>query len=91
VPEGTWLETGDRIGHPSCEGGVTFATHLHLARRYNGRWIEADGPVPFVMDGWIPVSYGSEYDGALIKGEEAREACECREPGFNDIVRESGE
>jgi len=91
VPLGAWLETGDKIGHPSCEGGFGNGTHLHLARRYNGRWIEADGPVPFVMDGWTPVSYWSEYDGALVKGEETREACECREPEFNGIVRESEE
>jgi len=88
VPAGAWVETGEKIGHPSCEGGFSNGTHLHLARRYNGRWIEADGPVPFVMDDWIPQSYGSEYDGTLTKGEEIREACECREPEFNGIRAE---
>jgi LasA protease len=87
VPVGTWLETGDKIGHPSCEGGVSDGTHLHIARRYNGRWIEAEGPVPFVMDGWTPISYGVEYDGALIKGEETREAWgHGHDPEFNGIV-----
>ncbi len=38
VPLGTWVEAGDKIGHPACEGGFTIATHLHIARRYNGRW-----------------------------------------------------
>ncbi|MCA9974070.1 MAG: LysM peptidoglycan-binding domain-containing protein, partial [Anaerolineales bacterium] len=28
VPVGTWLQTGDRIGHPSCEGGFSGGTHL---------------------------------------------------------------
>ena len=74
VPVGTWLEAGDRIGHPSCEGGFSTGTHLHIARRYNGRWIEADGLVPFVMSGWIPASYGSEYNGTLTKGDQVREA-----------------
>lgn len=87
APVGTWLEPGDRIGHPSCEGGVSYGTHVHIARRYNGRWIEADGSIPFVMDGWTPVSYEIEYDGALIKGDEVREACECREPDFNGLMR----
>jgi murein DD-endopeptidase MepM/ murein hydrolase activator NlpD len=88
VPVGTWLETGDKIGHPSCEGGFGTATHLHIARRYNGRWIEADGPIPFVMDGWTPVSYSIEYDGALIKGDLTREATAngVRDPEVNGIV-----
>jgi hypothetical protein len=86
VPVGTWLETGDKVGHPSCDGGFTNATHLHVARRYNGHWMEAAGPIPFVMDSWTPVSYHSPYDGALVRGEEIREACECREPEYNGIV-----
>jgi LasA protease len=87
VPVGTWLETGDRIGHPSCEGGVSDGTHLHIARRYNGQWIEADGPVPFVMSGWVPMSYGSEYDGTLTKGDQVREAWGSgRDVEFNGIV-----
>lgn len=91
VPTGAWLEAGDKIGHPSCEGGFTSAAHLHIARRYNGRWIEAAGPTPFVMDGWITVSYGPAYDGALIKGDQTREACECREPEFNGIIAGNAE
>ena len=87
VPAGTWLEPGDRIGHPSCEGGFSNGTHLHIARRYNGRWIEADGSIPFLMDGWTPISYNVEYDGALIKGELTREATiGIRDPEVNGIV-----
>jgi LasA protease len=87
VAVGTWLETGDRIGHPSCEGGVSNGTHLHIARRYNGRWIEADGPVPFVMSGWVPASYGREYDGTLTKGDQVREAWGWgHELEFNGII-----
>jgi len=52
VAEGTRVKTGDHIGHPSCEGGAANATHLHLARRYNGEWIPAGGTIPFVLDGW---------------------------------------
>jgi hypothetical protein len=47
---GSWVETGDMIGHPSCEGGVTTGTHVHIARRYNGEWIPADQTLPFVLD-----------------------------------------
>jgi murein DD-endopeptidase MepM/ murein hydrolase activator NlpD len=36
---GTYAAAGQRIGHPSCEGGVSTGTHVHIARRYNGEWI----------------------------------------------------
>src|SRR5207249_11219696 len=28
VAKGVWVEQDDRIGHPSCEGGVATGTHL---------------------------------------------------------------
>ena len=65
VSPGTYLQAGERIGHPSCEGGVSSGTHVHLARRYNGEWIPADQNVPFMMDGWRSEGLGSVYDGYL--------------------------
>jgi LasA protease len=59
--------TGDRIGHPSCEGGVSNGTHVHLARRYNGEWIAADGQIPFTLEGWVSQGEGIEYDGLLVR------------------------
>ena len=79
VAEGTRIHTGDRIGHPSCEGGAANATHVHLARRYNGEWIPAGGVIPFVMDGWQVNGEATEYDGRLVKGDQVKVACECRE------------
>ena len=67
VPFGTRVEAGDRIGHPSCEGGPSNGTHLHFARRYNGEWIPADQDIPFNLDGWISQGNGKEYDGRLIR------------------------
>jgi hypothetical protein len=61
------LMAGDRIGHPSCEGGVSNGTHLHLSRRFNGMWISADGSIPFNLDGWISTGAGLEYDGYLTR------------------------
>ena len=86
VKAGTYLEAGDRIGHPSCEGGFSTGTHLHIARRYNGEWIAADGDLPFVMDGWISSGYGVEYNGYLSKGDVVLEAWNGRTP-FNAIQR----
>ncbi len=74
IAVGTYVQAGDRIGHPSCEGGVSQATHLHLARRYNGEWIPADQDLPFVLDGWVSQGTGREYDGFLVKDGHEIEA-----------------
>jgi len=86
VRPGTYLQAGERIGHPSCEGGVSSGTHVHLARRYNGEWIPADQEIPFVLDGWISTGAGYEYDGYLKKDGETVEAWEGRDPK-NEIQR----
>jgi LasA protease len=86
VAEGTQVRTGDRIGHPSCEGGAANATHVHLARRYNGEWIPAGGSTPFVLDGWQVNGEATEYDGRFVKGDQVKVACECREDK-NSITR----
>ena len=70
IAVGTWVEVGDRIGHPSCEGGRATGTHLHMARRYNGEWIPADGPLPFVLSGWQAKAGMQPYEGWLIKGDD---------------------
>jgi murein DD-endopeptidase MepM/ murein hydrolase activator NlpD len=78
IPVGTPVQTGDRLGHPSCEGGFSNGTHLHVARSYNGRWVAADGALAFNMAGWVSQGLGSEYDGLLVRGTVSREACVCR-------------
>ena len=67
IPVGTRVATGDVIGISSCEGGVTNGTHFHIARRYNGVWIEAGGEIPFNLGGWVAASYGTVYDGSLTR------------------------
>jgi hypothetical protein len=83
---GARLNAGDRVGHPSCEGGVSNGTHVHFARKYNGEWIPADGPIPFVLDGWLSAGLGREYDGTLTHGATTIEACDCRAE-TNEISR----
>lgn len=80
VPVGTFVKAGDRIGHPSCEGGVSSGTHLHIARRYNGEWIAADRDLPFNMDGWISQGSGVVYNGMLKKDGQIVEAWDERKP-----------
>jgi len=86
VAQGTTLQAGDRIGHPSCEGGVSSGTHLHFSRKYNGEWITADGAMPFELDGWLSSGWGTAYDGTLTQGNWILEACACRAAG-NQISR----
>jgi LasA protease len=77
VPAGTYVEPGDHIGHPSCEGGVATGTHVHLARKYNGEWLPADGPIPFNLGGWVAHGGAQEYDGTLTRGSQTVTACSC--------------
>jgi len=86
VMEGKKVGLADRLGHPSCEGGYSNGTHAHMARRFNGEWIAADGPVPFVLSGWTASGTATEYDGYLTKGDESIEACDCGSDE-NDIWR----
>jgi len=74
---GTLVEAGDRIGHPSCEGGVATGTHLHLVRKYNGEWILADGPLPFNLSGWVAHAGANAYEGTLTREGETVIACPC--------------
>ena len=78
VEPGAKLNAGDRIGHPSCEGGFSNGTHVHLARRYNGEWIPADTTLPFNLDGWISSGDGREYNGWLTKNGQTVEAWDAR-------------
>jgi LasA protease len=87
IQPGTYVYAGERIGHPSCEGGFSNGTHVHLARKYNGEWISADGNIPFNLDGWISSGNGIEYDGYLTRGSIVLEALEGRFEGQNQISR----
>ena len=62
---GSIVNAGDSLGYPSCEGGKTTGTHIHIARKYNGEWIAADSPIPFMMEGWIPHNGDKAYIGTL--------------------------
>jgi LasA protease len=70
TPEGTYLHRGEEIGHPSCEGGPADGTHVHIARKYNGEWIAADGPIPFAMSGWIVQAGYRPFEGSLSRGDQ---------------------
>lgn len=94
IQVGVSVQLGDPIGHPSCEGGVSTATHMHIARRYNGEWIPVDCSqcpdkykIPeFVMSGWT--IYGltnQEYQGYMVNGGEQRTAEQGRLTPINRV------
>ena len=75
LAEGQLVEVGNILGYASCRGGYSTATHLHLARLYNGEWLPADcnrcpadtAIPPFVMSNWKVVGLGSQlYQGFLV-------------------------
>lgn len=67
VNKGDEVRMGDRLGHPSCEGGISTGTHVHMARKYNGEWMTADGPISFVLSGWTVHNGSAPYKGSLTK------------------------
>jgi hypothetical protein len=74
---GDHLVAGQPVGHPSCEGGSSTGTHVHIARKFNGEWIEAAGLMPFVMEGWTPYEGGAPYVGTLERLGYHVRACTC--------------
>jgi LasA protease len=77
APIGTRLKAGDAVGHPSCERGSSTGTHVHIARKYNGEWMLAEGVVGFNMEGWLVFCGASAYEGTLVKGGSKVRACVC--------------
>jgi LasA protease len=94
VAAGTRVNTGDRLARPSCAGGFSNATHLHISRRFNGEWMPADcqaclpGIVipPFAMGGWQVIGIeGQEYQGFMQNGSDEIQAEQGRETTINRI------
>jgi murein DD-endopeptidase MepM/ murein hydrolase activator NlpD len=67
---GARVQTGDPLGHPSCEGGDATGTHIHIARKYNGEWIGADASLLFILSGWTAYPGEQAYDGTLVKDDQ---------------------
>jgi len=77
VPVGREVTAGERLGYPSCEGGSSTGTHVHIARKYNGEWIMAGGPLAFNLEGWVAESGTRAYEGTLRRGPLTIIACVC--------------
>ncbi len=90
IPAGTWVTAGDHIGHPSCEGGTATGTHVHIVRKYNGEWVSAGDPLPFVLSGWTAHAGSASYKGTLTKDDQTITA---NQSGVHEsqIIRQPGE
>jgi hypothetical protein len=94
VKPGTVVNTGDHLGHPSCTGGFSSATHLHFGRRFNGEWIPIDcyncpAELPhtaMVLSGWTVRGFeNAEYQGYM---ENAAGDYRRAEHGRDDPINE---
>jgi murein DD-endopeptidase MepM/ murein hydrolase activator NlpD len=77
---GDRLKQGDIVGHPSCEGGTSTGTHIHIARKYNGEWMLAEGMqgiLAFNLEGWTAKNGSAIYEGTLVRGSQVVTACTC--------------
>ncbi len=70
VPLGREVEVGDTLGHPSCDGGFSTGTHVHMTRKFNGEWMQADGPIPFTLTGWQVQEGSKAYKGTLVRDDQ---------------------
>lgn len=90
ITVGQWVDQGGLIGHASCEGGKSTGTHTHIARKYNGEWMLADGPIPFVFDGWTVIAGDQPYLGKMVKGNNVVTA-DVYGQAWSLITREDGQ
>lgn len=85
IPPGARVRAGDPLGHPSCEGGFADAAHVHLARRLNGEWVPIESGRPFRLGRWEALPSLTLYEGVLVRGEERKIACACKDEPRNGI------
>src|SRR5215207_1972625 len=50
---------------------------LHIARKYNGEWILADGTLAFNLEGCVVHEGSRAYKGTMQRGPLTIIACEC--------------
>jgi LasA protease len=81
IRSGTEVQIGDKIGHPSCEGGRATGTHVHIARKYNGEWMPAGGTIPFNLGDWVASAGDLPYQGSLTRFGQTKWACVCSSQG----------
>ncbi len=97
APLGAYLEQGDPVGHPSCEGGASTGTHVHIARKYNGEWIPAAGSageLAFTLEGWVAHNGAQVYLGTLTRASRTVTSCTCSNAASfikSDRTPDSGE
>lgn len=77
---GKWVRQGQIIGEASSAGGVAVGDHLHIARKYDGEWIPAVGPVPFELGPWRARLGAEAYEGELYRSARGCDSIEVAVP-----------
>lgn len=77
IVPGALIAQGEPLGFAAEVGGVTHGLHLHIARKYNGEWMLADGPVPMNLGGWQVRAGQEPYQGVLFREGCELLACPC--------------
>jgi murein DD-endopeptidase MepM/ murein hydrolase activator NlpD len=77
IVPGAMVAQGEPLGFAAEVGGVTHGLHLHIARKYNGEWILADGPLPMSLGGWQVRAGAEPYQGVLFREGCELLACPC--------------
>lgn len=68
IPEGSRVNAGDPLGHPSCEGGPSAFAHVGFSRRLDGIWMPVDTERdPLVMGGWAALKGDRDGSGWLAR------------------------
>lgn len=72
APAGRFVRAGERLGHPSCDGGAAAPARVMFARTYDGDWIDAaNATAPLRLGSWIAVAGATEGSGQLVGAEFA--------------------
>ena len=82
------VSAGAPLGYASCEGGLASSSHLHFARRYNGEWMAAAGPLPLLLSRWQVKAGLGQYEGGMVRNGVLKTACECWDEDGNGLLGE---
>ena len=82
----SWIDIwGQAVSRPTVEsfeeivreGGASTGTHIHLARKFNGEWMPAEGLLGYNLEGWTAHNGSQPYLGTMTRGSQTVTACTC--------------
>jgi LasA protease len=81
---GSKVHRGQKIGYASSEGGLNTGIHVHMAHKFNGEWMLADGPLPFSVSRWTLTAGGAGGEWFFLRdGAKIAASVDC---DFEDMI-----